>query len=63
MNFSFSRKSKIALVFATSNVYWTCVLEVCDFFHKSSVFFTSRGKMNEPTLRRSATATFSKFTS
>ena len=30
-----------------------CVLEVCDFFHKSSVFFTSRRQMKEPVLRRS----------
>ena len=57
MNLSFSRKSKISLVFATSNVYWTCVLEACDFFHKSSVFFTSRGQMNEPVLRRYAITT------
>ena len=22
------------LIFAISNVYWTCVLKACDFFHK-----------------------------
>ena len=42
-NFSFKRKSKISLVFATSKVYYTCVLEVCDFFHMLGAFFTSRG--------------------
>ena len=42
-------------MFATSKVYGTCVLEVCDFFHKSGVFFTNRGQMNELVLKRSAT--------
>ena len=46
MNFSFRRKSK---------VYYACVLEVCDFFHKLGVFFTSRGQMKEPVLGRFAT--------
>ena len=45
-------KEKISLVFATSKVYYACVLEVCDFFHKSSAFFTSRGQMREPVLGR-----------
>ena len=47
MNFSFSGKSKISSVFAISNVYGTCVLEVCDFLYKLGAFFTSRGQMNE----------------
>ena len=63
MYFSFIRISKVSLVFATSNVYWTCVLEVCDFFHKSGAFYTSRGQVNEPVLRRSTTDISSKFTS
>ena len=53
MNLSSRRKSKISSVFATSKVYCSYVLEVCDFFHKSDAFFTSRGQMNEPILRRS----------
>ena len=63
MNFFFSGKSKISLVFAISNVYWTCVLEICDFLHKSSAFFTGRGQMNELVLRKSATTISSKFIS
>ena len=64
MNFSFSRISKIPPVFATSNVYWTYVLEASNFFHKSGFVFTGRGQVNEPILiRRSATATSSEFTS
>ena len=56
MDFSFKRKSKISLVFPASKLYCTCVLDFCDFFHKSSVFFISRGQMNEHVLRRSAIA-------
>ena len=59
MNFSFRRKSKISSVFATSKVYCTYVLEVCDFFHESCVFFINRGQVNEPILRRYATTIYS----
>ena len=63
MNFSFRKKLKISRVFATSKAYCACVLEVCDFFHKSGTFFTNRGQMNEPVLRRSATLISSELTS
>ena len=63
MNFSFIRKSKISSVFATSNVYYTCVLEVCEFFHNLGVFFTNIWHMNERVLKRFATIISSKFTS
>ena len=62
MNFSFTRKSNISSIFATSNVYWTCVVEAYDFFHKSCVFFTSKGQVNDPIFGRSVTAT-SRFIS
>ena len=55
MNFSFNKKSMITSVFATLNVYWTCVLEVYDFFNKSDAFVTCRGQMNELVLSRSTT--------
>ena len=48
------RSKSISSIFATSKVYCACVLEVCDFFHKSGAFFTSRGKMKEHVLRRYA---------
>ena len=63
MNFFFKRKSKISLVFAISKVYCTCVLEVCDFFHKSSAFFANRGQMEGPVLGRSAIAISSELIS
>ena len=50
MNFSFTRDS--SSVFVTSNVYWVCALEACDFFPRSSVFFPSKGLVK---LRRSVT--------
>ena len=34
MNLSFTRNSSF---FATSDVYWACVLETCDSFPRSSV--------------------------
>ena len=49
MNFSFIR---ISSILATSNVYWTCAFEVCDFFHRSCVFSTSKGLVNDPVLGR-----------
>ena len=63
MNFSFRRKSKISSVFVTSKAYYTCVLEVYDFFHNSGAFFTGGGQMKEPALRRSATVISTKLTS
>ena len=63
MNFSFIKKSYISSVFSTSKVYCTYVLEVRDFFHKLGAFFTNRGQMNEPVLRRSATAISLELTS
>ena len=55
MNFSFIRKS--FLVFVTSNVYYNCALDACDFFLKPGVFFTSKGQVNEPVLRGPPIAT------
>ena len=54
MNFSFRRKSKIFSIVITSKVYCTCELKASDFFHKLGAFFTSRGQIKEPVLRRSA---------
>ena len=55
MIFSLRRKSKISSVFVASKLYYTCVLEFCDFFHNLGTFFTSRGQMKKLVLRRSAT--------
>ena len=55
MNFSFRRKLNIFSFFAPSQVYCACVMEVCDFFHKSGAFFTNRGQMQELELGRLAT--------
>ena len=52
MNFSFTR---ISSVFDTSNVYWTCALEACDFFPRSCVFSTSKGLVNDLVLGRFVT--------
>ena len=53
MNFSFTR---ISLVFATSNIYWTCALEACNLFPRSCVFSTSKCLVNDLVLERSVTA-------
>ena len=52
MNFSFIR---ISLVLAVSNIYRTCAFEVCDFFHRSCVFSTNKGLVNDPGLGRFVT--------
>ena len=50
MNFSFTKKSNVSSIFATSKVYRTGVPTICVFFHKSGAFSTKRGQVNIPIL-------------